>query len=108
MGWIDSLGGLPVPVAVLVVFSLCIVWVIRAILKRVVDPLAKSNADTAETIKSAIDTNTKAVEKSLEHNETIITNHLSHEQEMHKMLVDEMKAVSSAINESNSRRRAGD
>ena len=108
MGWIDSLGGLPVPVAVLVVFSLCIVWVIKAILKRVVDPLAKSNADTAETIKSAIDTNTKAVEKSLEHNETIITNHLSHEQEMHKMLVDEMKAVSSAINESNSRRRAGD
>ena len=108
MGWIDSLGGLPETVAVLVVFALCIVWVIRAILKRVVDPLAKSNADTAETIKSAIDTNTKAVEKSLEHNETIITNHLSHEQEMHALLVSEMRSVSSALQESNSRRRSGD
>ena len=108
MDWIDSLGGLPETVAVLVVFALCIVWVIRAILKRVVDPLAKSNAETAETIKSAIDTNTKAVEKSLDHNETIIKNHLSHEHEMHTLLVGEMKAVSSALLEANSRRRSDD
>jgi len=106
MGWIDSLGGLPETVATLVVFAFCVVWIIKAILKRVVDPLAKSNHDTAETIKLAIDMNTKAVEKSIDHNETIITNHLSHEQEMHALLVNEMKEVTNTLRESNNRRRA--
>jgi len=108
MDWVDSLGGLPETVATLVVFAFCIVWIIKAILKRVVDPLAKSNEASAETLKRAIDTNTEAVKKSVDHNETIITNHLSHEQEMHRLLVGEMKAVSSALLDANSRRRSGD
>ena len=108
MDWVDSLGGLPETVATLVVFAFCIVWIIKAILKRVVDPLAKSNEATAQTLKQAIDTNTEAVKKSVDHNETIITNHLSHEQEMHKLLVDEMKTVSSVLQESITRRRSGD
>ena len=108
MDWINSLGGLPETVAVLVVFAFCIVWVIKAILKRVVDPLAKSSAETAETIKAAIDTNARAVEKSVEHNERIITNHLSHEGELHALLVDEMRTVSSALKDSVTRRRSSD
>jgi len=108
MDWIDSLGGLPETVATLVVFAFCIVWIIKSILKRVVDPLAKSHEASAETLRRAIDTNTEAVKKSVDHNETIITNHLSHEQEMHSLLIGEMKAVSSALQESNSRRRSGD
>ena len=70
MDWVDSLGGLPETVATLVVFAFCVVWIIKAILKRVVDPLAKSNEATAQTLKQAIDTNTEAVKKSVDHNET--------------------------------------
>jgi len=108
MGWIDSLGGLPETVATLVVFAFCVVWIIKSILKRVVDPLAKSHEASAETLRRAIDTNSDAVKKSVDHNETIIKNHLSREQEMHSLLVGEMKAVSTALLDANSRRRSGD
>ena len=108
MDWIKSLGGLPETVATLVVFALCVVWVIRAILKRVVDPLAKSNHETAETIKLAIDTNTKAVEKSLDHNEKIISNHLSGQAARDAIMLDEMRGVVTSIDKMNSRRREGD
>jgi len=108
MDWIDSLGGLPETVATLVVFAFCVVWIIKCILKRVVDPMARSNHETAETIKKAIDTNTKAVEKSVEHNERIITNHLSGQAARDDLFLTEMRAVSSAMHEANNRRRIVD
>ena len=108
MGWIDSLGGLPETVATLVVFVVCLILVIRSILKRVVDPLAKSNHETAEAIKQAIDTNTKAVEKAVDHNEKIITNHLSGQAARDEIILGEMRGVVTSIDTMNNRRRAGD
>jgi hypothetical protein len=108
MGWIDSLGGLPETIAVLVIFTLCVIWIIKAIMKRVVDPMAKSNADTAATIKQAIDTNTEAVKKSMDHNEKIIGNHLSGQAARDELFLSEMRSVADAVEKSNSRRRAGD
>ena len=108
MGWIDSLGGLPETIATLVVFALCLIWIIRSIMKRVVDPLARSNKETAETLKNAIDTNTKAVEKSVDHNEKIITDHLSSQEARDRIILDEMREVANAITASNQRRREGD
>ena len=108
MDWVNSLGGLPETVATLVVFAFCIVWIIKSILKRVVDPLAQSHRDTADVIRKAIDTNTDAVKKSVDHNETIITNHLSGQAQRDRVFLDEMRSVSSALEASNQRRRAED
>lgn len=108
MDWIDSLGSLPKDIAMLVVFAVCLILVIKAIMKRVVDPLARSNKETAETLKNAIDTNTKAVEKSVDHNEKIITNHLSSQEARDRIILDEMREVANAITASNQRRREGD
>lgn len=108
MDWVNSLGGLPETVATLVVFAFCVVWIIRAILKRVVDPLAKSNQQTADTLKDAIDTNTEAVKKSVEHNEKIITNHLSGQEARDSLFLAEMREVTETLKDSNNRRRAAD
>ena len=108
MGWIDSLGGLPETVAVLVVFTICIVWIIKCIIKRVVDPLAKSHQETAQTIKDAIETSAKAVEKSVDHNEKIINNHLSGQASRDEFILSEMKSVADSISRMNNRRREDD
>ena len=107
MGWIDSLKGLPLPVAILVVFAVCLILVLRCIFRRVVDPLAESHRETAETIKKALDTNTNAVKLSVEHNETIIKNHLSKTGERDAAILAEMKGAVAAIDEMNHRRREG-
>lgn len=117
--WVKNLGGLPEAVALLVVAAIMIItivgYVLRAVFKRVVDPMAESHRATAETLKSAIDTNTEAVKKSVDHNETIITNHLSgqeardrRKEERDEVLIEEMRGVASAIQDSNQRRRVGD
>jgi len=108
MDWIKSLGGLPETVAILVVFAFCVVWIIKSILKRVVDPLARAHHETAETIKRAIDTNTRAVEQTVDHNERIITNHLSGQAQRDEIMLAEMRAVSTSIENINNRRRATD
>ena len=119
MDWVKSLGGLPETIATLVVFAFCVVWIIKAILKRVVDPLAlshresaeitaRSNQETAETIKRAIDTNTKAVEKAVDHNERIVTNHLSGQAARDVIMLAEMRGVVTSIEQANNRRRADD
>lgn len=108
MDWVDSLGGLPVPIAILVVFTVCVIWIIKAIMKRVVDPLAQAHHDTAETIKKAIDTNTDAVKKSVDHNDKIITNHLSGQAKRDEVMIAEMRGVVSVIETMNNRRRADD
>jgi len=107
MGWIDSLKGLPLPVAILVVFAVCLILVLRSIFRRVVDPLAESHRETAETIKKALDTNTDAVKKSVDHNEAIIKNHLSKTGERDAAILAEMKGAVAAIDEMNHRRREG-
>jgi len=101
MDWISSLQGLPIPIAILVVFALCLVWVIKSILKRVVDPLANSNKETAKIIKDGLDANTEAVKKATEHNEKIINNHVSHTEAIFHEVITEMRAM-------NNRRRADD
>ena len=105
MEWIDSLQGLPVPVAILVVFAVCLIFVLRAIFRRVVDPLVASHRETAGTIKEALDTNTDAVKESVKHNETIIENHLSRTGKRDAEILAEMKGAVAAIDQMNHRRR---
>ncbi len=106
--WIDSLRGLPLPVAILVVFTACLAVIFRAVFKRVVDPLATSQKETAETIKKSLDKNTEAVKKSVEHNETIVTNHLVGQAKRDEAMLGEMKEVVTALEQMNDRRRAID
>jgi len=122
MNWVESLQGLPVPISILVVFTFCLFLILRSVFKRVVDPMAQSNKETAETIRKGLDANTEAVKEnadavrqSVEHNETIITNHLSgqakrDEAQMRReaVMLEEMKNVVVAISQSNERRRVDD
>ena len=108
MNWVASLQGLPLPIAILVVFTACIWFVFRAVFKRVVDPLAQSNKETAETIRKGLDANTEAVKESVEHNERIINNHLSGQEKRDAIVLDEMKELVTAIKSSNNRRRSDD
>ena len=38
MGWISDLASLPAVVAILVVFTVCLWWVLRIVSKQIVDP----------------------------------------------------------------------
>lgn len=108
MNWVTSLQGLPVPIAILVVFTACLALILRGVFKRVVDPMAQSNRETAETIRNGLDANTEAVKESVRHNEMIINNHLSGQEKRDAFVLKEMREVVAAIEQSNNRRRADD
>ena len=55
MGWISDLASLPAVVAILVVFTVCLWWILRVMSKNIVDPF-----------------------------KALITNHLEHEREDRK------------------------
>jgi len=114
--WIDSLKGLPLPVGILVVFTVCLAAMLRSVFKRVVDPLTKSHEQTAEVLRKSIeqhtesltkslDENTESVRKATEHNEEIISNHLSKSAKRDAALILEMRNVAAAIETINNRRR---
>jgi len=110
MNWVESLQGLPVPIAILVVFTFCLFLIFRVVFKRVVDPMARSNKETAETIRKGLDANTEAVKenadavrKSVDHNEEIIKNHLSGQAARDDVMLEEMRSVVKAIDRSNNR-----
>lgn len=119
MRWIDSLKGLPLPVGILVIFTVCLAAMLRSIFKRVVDPLTKSHEQTAEVLKESIerhtesltkslDENTEAVRQATKHNEEIIGNHLSKAAKRDAALIREMREVVTSIEIMNSRHRSGD
>jgi len=106
--WIDSLKGLPLPIGILVIFTVCMIAVLRSVFRRVVDPLTKSYQATMETLKSSLDENTKAVKESVKHNETIITNHLSKSAKRDTAMLLEMRNVADSIKVMNERHRKDD
>ena len=42
MGWISDLASLPTVVAILVVFTVCLWWILRIISKQIVDPFKQT------------------------------------------------------------------
>lgn len=59
MDWIAQLGGLPLPVAILALFTACVLLVLRAVFNRVVKPF-----------------------------ETLVSNHLEHDSEERRAMRD--------------------
>jgi len=103
--WIDSLKGLPLPVGILVVFTVCMVAILRSVFRQVVDPLTKSHEETAKTLRKGLDANTEAVKNSVEHNERIITNHLGAQAKRDSAMIQELRLATAAIDDMNHRRR---
>jgi len=106
--WIDSLKGLPLPIGILVVFTVCMIGILRSVFRRVVDPLTKSHNETAETLRKGLDANTEAVKESVKHSETIITNHLSGQAQRDELMLAEMRGVATAVERMNYRHRSTD
>lgn len=106
--WVSSLRGLPLPVGILVVFTICMMGMLKAVFKHVVTPLPKSQRETSETIRRGLDENTAAAKKAVEHNEKIIENHLSHNGELWWEVQREIRAVSNGLSVMNSRHRKYD
>jgi len=74
--------------------------------KYVILPILKTQRESAEQYKQALDGNTSAVRESVKHNERIIANHLSKEEKRDKVILAEMRGVAEAIEGMNNRRRA--
>lgn len=108
MDWIESLKGLPLPVGILVVFTVCMIGMLRSVFKRVVDPLTKSHQETAESIRKGLGENTEAVRRSVDHNEEIIKNHLSHNGDLWHEVQGEMRAIADNLRTMNDRHRKYD
>ena len=104
MDWIDSLKGLPVPIGILVVFTVCVAAILRSIFRRVVDPLVKSSQDSADRIKEGLDKNSEAVESAVKSNETLIRNHLSRESERWEEVKKELINTRNCVNNANQRK----
>ena len=108
MDWIKSLQGLPLPVGILAVFTICMIGVLRSVFTRVIDPLTKSHQETSESIRKGLDENTNAVKKSVEHSEKIIENHLSHNGDLWHEVQGEMRAITDSLRTMNGRHRKYD
>ena len=59
----------------------------------------------AEVVRKALEANTEAIKESVDHNERIITNHLSKEVERDAAMLSQMRAVGDSIDAMNKRRR---
>ena len=111
MEWISALGALSPVVAIVVIYG----WSKRGEEKARIELIKVLGSEWVRPITKVLDANTEAVKvlsaavrKSTEHNEQIIENHLSGQAERDKIILDEMRSVVAAIQESNRRRRAGD
>jgi len=111
MDWLKGLGELT-PAALMVVALLVIAkHIVVPILKtheRATKELADSHKEGAARFKEALDGNSAAVRESVDHNERIITNHLSKEEARDIAILAEMKSVATAIDQMNHRRRETD
>jgi len=106
--WIKALGDLPASIAVLVVFTVCLIGILRAVFRRVVDPMMKSHEETADAIRKGLDANTEAVKRSVEHTEKIVENHLSHNGDLWAEVKHEMHSMTESIDAMNNRNRKYD
>jgi len=117
--WVNGLAGLPAAVAMLVVAAAIIIIIVtafmRLIFRRVIDPIVTAHKESTEVMKSAVETNsravsanTEAVREEMKHNERIISNHLSGQEAREKLLLVQMTAVAESIRDANARRRRTD
>ena len=111
MDVIKGLGELT-PSALMVVALLVIAkYIVAPILKThqtATKELADSLRTSAAQFKEALDGTSAAVRESVDHNEKIITNHLSKEEARDQVILLEMKSVAEAIDKMNHRRRETD
>jgi len=108
MEWLKWLGDLS-PVALLVVA----VWVIATKIitpllrshERAVQEITMAHTKEAESFSRSLDENTAAVRQSVQHNERIISNHLSHETEIWNSIKEELVKMHQSVERMNNRRR---
>ena len=104
MEWLQWLGDLS-PIALFVI----VMWimannVLKPMLnshKETIERITRTQEASAKTMRDCLDANTEAIKESVDHNERIITNHLSKEVERDAAIISEMRAVSSAIENMN-------
>lgn len=111
MEWLRWLGELS-PSALLIVA----LWVIATKYinpmlsshRKTIERITRTQEEMANTIRDELRANTEAVAKAMEHNETIINNHLSHQETIYRSLLSEMRDVAGVIGSMNNRSRKYD
>lgn len=111
MDWLRTLGDLS-PVALVVValwiMSTKVVMPMLRNHKEVTATMAETFEKHTESLTNSLDENTKAVRQATKHNEEIVSNHLSKQSKRDVALILEMRAVATAVQDMNSRRRETD
>jgi len=108
MEWLKWLGNLPstalLVVAVWVIATKIIIPMLRSH-ERAVQEITIAHTKEAESFSRSLDENSAAVKQSVQHNERIINNHLSHEIEIWNSIKDELVKMHQSVERMNSRRR---
>jgi len=111
MDVLKGLGEMTPPALMVVALLVIAKYIVLPILKThqtATKDLADSFRTSAAQFKEALDGNSLAVRESVDHNERIITNHLSKEEARDAVILAEMKSVATAIERMNGRRRETD